>query len=316
MHRIQTCLLIVLLLAPCASAREIFVDNVGGDDRNNGSSPKSTGAANGPCRSIAQALKLAVSEDHIVLANSGVPYRESITLQAGRHSGTARKPTVLVGNGAILDGSWPVPEESWQHYQGNVFRFRPRRTSFQQLFRDDRPLPQVRIDNGTLKLPKLEPLQWCLFQGYIYFRVEKDKLPQYYNITHSGDTGGITLYEVRHVIIADVIVQGYQLDGINAHDSVFNTTLVGVICRGNGRSGISIGGASRVVVEEAIVGDNGAAQVRTEGYSRTQIVNCEVIGNTAPAVVREGGEVVIDGEVMTEDVRRENIVSMQGEMEK
>ena len=57
---------------------------------------------------------------------------------------------------------------------------------------------------------------------------------------------GITLYEVRNVVIRDLIVQGFQLDGINAHDGVFDALLKKVTCRGNARSGICVGGASRV----------------------------------------------------------------------
>jgi hypothetical protein len=107
---------------------------------------------------------------------------------------------------------------------------------------------------------------------------------------------GITLYEVRHVVIRDLIVQGFQLDGINAHDGVFGASFIGVTCRGNARSGISVGGASRVRVEGCVVGNNGAAQVRTEGYSHTRVINSHLLDNTAPPVVREGGTVhVVEG---------------------
>ena len=36
---------------------------------------------------------------------------------------------------------------------------------------------------------------------------------------------GVTLYEVRHVIVRDLVIQGFQLDGVNAHDGVRETTL-------------------------------------------------------------------------------------------
>ena len=102
------------------------------------------------------------------------------------------------------------------------------------------------------------------------------------------------MYEVRHVIINDLVVQGFQLDGVNAHDSAFDVSLNGLTCRGNGRSGISIGGASRVTLEACLVGNNGAAQVRTEGQSHTRIVNCNLLDNTAPALQRDGGKVTVE----------------------
>ena len=43
-----------------------------------------------------------------------------------------------------------------------------------------------------------------------------------------------------------------------------------------------------------LVGNNGTAQVRTEGQSHTRIVDCDLLDNTAPPLVREGGEVEIE----------------------
>lgn len=279
----------VLCCATC-TARDIFVDNVAGNDANTGGAPTSAAPGTGPCRTIGRALQLARRGDTIYIANTGQPYRESLTLQAARHSGYETQPLVIEGNGAILDGSWPVGAGAWEHVQGDVFRFRPHRSAFQQLFLNDRPLVHQR------ELPvaeRLQPLQWALHEGHIYFRVEKDRLPHQYPLHVAGHPVGITLYDVRHVIVRNLIVQGFQLDGINAHDNVFDATLEGLVCRGNGRSGISIGGASRVTVRGCIVGDNGAAQVRTEGYCRVTLTDCQLIGNTAPELVREGGTVVV-----------------------
>ncbi|MEX0713437.1 MAG: hypothetical protein WD278_13865 [Pirellulales bacterium] len=46
---------------------------------------------------------------------------------------------------------------------------------------------------------------------------------------------GITLYHMHDVAVVDLIVQGFQLDGINAHDGVRSCYLSGITCRGNGR---------------------------------------------------------------------------------
>jgi len=94
--------------------------------------------------------------------------------------------------------------------------------------------------------------------------------------------------------VRDLVVQGFQLDGVNAHDGVQGATLAGLNCRGNGRSGISIGGASRVRIESCLVGNNGAAQVRTEGACHAQLVGCDLLDNTAPKIVRDGGKVVVN----------------------
>lgn len=311
-----------------AGARDIYVDNVAGDDLHNGFAPRASLVGGGPCRTIAKALRLAGEGDRIVLAATGEPYRESITLQAARHSGSASRPFVLLGNGATLDGSRPVNPEAWEHYDDGVFRFQPRRMSYQQLFLDDVPLVRVPVDNNQLRLPKLRPLEWCLFQRQIYLNVKKPTeeemaedeslrelvdagwkyLPQQYNLSHAGHPVGITLYDVRNVVIADLTVQGYQLDGINAHDNALNVSLVGVTTRGNGRSGISVGGASQVKVVESAARYNGAAQVRTEGYCRTEITGSELLSIGGPALVREGGEVTIDGQVVSDNRVEQDIL--------
>ncbi|MBP89266.1 MAG: hypothetical protein CMJ64_21540 [Planctomycetaceae bacterium] len=283
-------------LSSSVCARDIFVDNVAGDDRRKGESPEINARAGGPCRSIRRALELAERADRVVIANTGQPYHESLTLQAGRHSGLPSRPFTIVGNGATLDGSAPVPRDAWEQVEGNIFRFRPRRATFQLLFLDGKPAPRRMVDRSQ-GFPELEPLEWCLLDRTVYLRVDKDRLPHQYDLSYTSLQVGITLYEVRHVLVTDLVVQGFQQDGVNAHDSAFDTTLVGLTCRGNGRSGISVGGASRVKIYASLVGNNGTAQVRTEGFSRTEIINCDLIDAAhAPATVREGGQLTIQND--------------------
>ena len=168
--------------------------------------------------------------------------------------------------------------------------------TFQMLFLANKPA-QERIVDRSRGLPDLQPLEWCLLDRAVHFRVEKDRLPDQYDLSYTSLQVGITLYEVRHVLITDLVIQGFQLDGVNAHDSAFDTTLAGLTCRGNARSGISVGGASRVKVLACLVGNNGTAQVRTEGFSRTEIVNSHLIdAERAPATVREGGQLTIQND--------------------
>jgi hypothetical protein len=287
-------LLTVLFLAIAQStshARDIFVNNIGGDDRQNGAAPDARAQGSGPCRTIARALREAKKGDRIIIANTGEPYREAIALAGSRHSGQEGLPFRLVGNGATLEGAEPVPKDSWEYVKGNVFRFRPQRMSYQLLFLDGVPANQVTVAAGDA-VPKLKPLQWCYLDRHVYFCVGKDKVPQKYNLTHSCLPVGITLYGVQNVEIRDLTIQGFQLDGINANDNVFGASILGVTARGNARSGVSVGGASRVTIQASLIGNNGAAQLRTEGFSKTEVVNSDLLDNTAPKVVSDGGKVV------------------------
>ena len=285
----------IVLSASAASARDIYVSNTAGDDRWQGIETENRFEGAGPTRTIAKALRIAAAGDRIVIANTDVPYRESLSLVGERHSGFPHEPFTIEGNGAVLDGSAPVVPEAWEYYTGDVFRFRPARLGHQQLFLGDRPAVRRPARSADYKLPELAPLEWCLAGGYINLRVEAGKIPQQYEASYATLQTGVTLYQVHDVRISNLVVQGFQLDGINAHDSVFGGQLAGVLCRGNGRAGISVGGASRVEIIDSVSGDNGAAQLRIEGYSHTHVTDTELIDNTAPATVVRGGKLYIDG---------------------
>jgi hypothetical protein len=47
---------------------------------------------------------------------------------------------------------------------------------------------------------------------------------------------------------------------------------------------------------------NGAAQLRVEGYSVVEVEGTEILAIGAPSVVREGGEVSIDGLPLREKI--------------
>ena len=290
--------LVALVLASAAIAKDIYVDNLRGDDAFTGQQTQNRPDMSGPVRSIARALRLASQGDRIVLANNDEPYREGIALSGTRLSGYPFRPFVIEGNGAILDGSAPVAAEAWEHYQGPVFRFAPPRLAFQQLFLDDRPLVRVAASRQADGPPELEPLEWCLYDGHIYFSIEPDtaKLPQDYALTYAHTRAGITLFHVNRLVIRDLTVQGFQLDGIHAFNSARDVTLSGVTSRGNGRSGITIGGASQVLINASLVGNNGFAQVLTLPYSETGIQNTELLPNTAPGWVDQGGRVYVEAQ--------------------
>jgi hypothetical protein len=303
MKTIQSTLVFFLLLVSSSViAREIYVNNVAGDDRFNGTHPTNTDDAAGPLRTLGMALRIAASGDKIILAKNDEPYRESVTLWSSRNSGDVVQPFMIQGNGAVFDGSAPVPAEAWEHYEGAVFRFRPPRMGFAQLFLDDRPAARVLADASPrplgegLEVRALAPLQWCLKNGEIFFCVEKTKLPADYHLSYAALPVGITLLHVNRVVITDLTIQGYQLDGINAVNSATDVLLFGLTLRGNGRSGLTVGGASSVKLDAALVGNNGHAQLLTLPYSHTFVRNSNLLpALAAPAWLDQGGELDING---------------------
>ena len=275
-------------------ARDVFVNNNGGDDRATGLLAESSPDMNGPVRTIAKALRLAQLGDRIVLAANEEPYRESISLVGERHSGLEDYPFVIEGNGALLDGSMPVPPNAWNHVRGEIFAFQPPRLGYQQLFLDGRPLLRKPATSLNWSVPELAPMEWALAAGKIHFRAATGQIPQNYSLSCAGLQTGITLCYVHDVVIRNLIVQGFQVDGINAHDAVHDGRLIGVTARGNGRAGVTVSGGSRFELAECVLGDNGVVQLRAESYSQTQVFDTDLIANTGPAYVIDDARLFID----------------------
>lgn len=287
--------LLFLLTSP-AAANDVFVDNVVGDDAANGRAAEQ-GPVGGPVRTIARALELVSKGGRITLVDTDEPYREPICLSGPRHRGTERRPMVIDGGGAILDGTVVAEYGAWEHYRGDLFAMRPRRLAYQQLFRDGQPLKRAKMASWSTETPDLQPLEWTLLRGRVYFRVEPDQLPNDYALRHASLQTGVSLYNTEHVRVENLIVQGFQQDGVNAHDTVHNCQIVEVECRANGRSGISVGGASRVRVERSSCYDNGRSQLRVEGYARVDVEDCDLDDESDAPLDIQGGTVTIDGVV-------------------
>lgn len=282
-------LAICIAFAGPAASRDIYVNNQLGDDHKGGTVQTPQGQL-GPCRTIAKALRIAKASDRIVLANTGIPYRESITLQGARHSGSDRFPFVLVGNGATLDGVGSLEDAAWQYVAHDTFRTAPQPMSFQQLFLDDQPAKKNQPRPG--QPPQLAPREWCEINGWIHFRVDAHKLPQSYNLSYCALPVGITLYDVHDVIIEDLTIRRFQLDGINCHDNVRRSDLVRLTATENGRSGLSIGGSCRVRIDSCQASGNGVAQARTEGYCAVELIANTFDPTSAPALTHQGGRLI------------------------
>ncbi len=270
------------------AARDVYVDNLAGDDHRNGASEDSRGLASGPCRSIARALYMAGPADRIIIKNTGEPYRESITLQGGKNSGTSEQKFQIIGNGAVLDGSESVMNGRWEFETGDIFSIELTRRSYQQLSLGDVRL--VRHSN-LAALRDLKPLEWTLLQGKLLFRVEEGKLPSSYDLRAGKWPVGITLYDVRNVVISDLVVRGFQLDGVNAHDLCSNVDLMGIAANDNGRAGIVVAGSSRVRVVSCEAKGNGESQLRVEGYCEATISGGTFDEATAPKLIHDGGRI-------------------------
>jgi hypothetical protein len=287
------CLLIVLSSALPPAGGDVYVNNRAGDDHFTGAQPRNMGDNAGPARTLAKALRLVGQGDRVVLADTGQPYHDSMTLVGHRLSGTYLHPLVIDGGGATLDGSLPVPADRWEFYADNRFRFRPPQMNYHQLFLDGRPANRVATRPVSDVPPPLKPLQWCSHGGYIYFAVELSKLPADYKLSYACIPTGITLFHVDRVIIKDLTIQGFQVDGIQAQNSARRVTLANVTCVANGRSGVCVGGASQVDIDSCELRGNGVAQFSSQQFSEVHLRNSELRNDTGPGWIDHGGRVYL-----------------------
>jgi hypothetical protein len=287
-------LLVLLALAIPASARDLFVNNATGDDHNNAQSATSQGGRTGPSRSLTKALYVAQRGDRIIIAKTDQPYLENVTIAGGRHNSL-----VIEGNGATLDGAAAVPSNQWQSEGGGVFRYDPRYKHFNILFLADTPAARVLADPASARRPELKPLEFCVHRGSIYFRSEETKSPRLYPLNYTAQPVGITIYNVQDVVIKDLIIQRFRLDGVSAHDDAQRCFLGGLTCRHNARSGISVGGSSRVEITACQANGNGVTQLRTEGHCVVNAEGLKLEGEGDQAYQTKGGRLYIDGQLVS-----------------
>jgi len=290
--------LVTLVLAP-ASARDIWVDNLSGADKNIGQEPSNLANTSGPVRTIAKAVRLAEPGDRIVLVKTGKPFCECVTLSGSRRSGNAMFPLIFDGSGGTLDGSQAIPPEHWQQYRGEIFRFRPLDMDYPMLFLDGQSLRPKPVKTGVAAPPELKPLEWCAIGGAVYFAVEKGKLPADYKLSRAALPAGISLYHVDHVQIQNVIIRGYRLDGVATLEDARNVVLKNVACINNGRNGVNVAGVSLVELDRCALGGNATAQLLTSPYNEVYIYESTLSSDTAPGWVDYGARVYLGGRLVS-----------------
>lgn len=244
------------LLGPTARADILHVDNRMGSDDFDGRAAMPTSGNTGPTRTLGRALKLASTGDTIVIANNKTPYFESVTLTGKTNSGIEDFPFTIIGNGAIFDGSKPVPPQAWHSVGKDLWMFTPWRKGWFQLILNDKPLPEFRPKTRPDTLPAIPVGHWMAWRGRIYYQAAALEVPIEKPFRYATESVGISLFRVHDVVIRDLTLRHYRQDGVNAHDRVRLITLDGVKLLGNGRAGLAAGGSAGVLLRKSDVAGN------------------------------------------------------------
>lgn len=244
-----------------ASAKEIYVDNLGGRDSDDGQVAVARQGNTGPVKSLARAVQLARFADTIILKNTGTPYYESLSLMGNRHSGSVGAPFTIMGNGAVISGLRTVPPEGWRLQAPRLWKLTLTRKGYYQLLRDGKPLTEYIPDDGVNPLETLEAGQWVSWKGSLYFRQDSNDAPELQNFAVTADQTGISLHQVSNVQIVDVTLQHFRFDGLHAQGLCDNIELDNVSSVENGRAGIVSSGASTIAIFGGEIARNGRHQI-------------------------------------------------------
>jgi hypothetical protein len=236
----------LLVLTGLARGETLYVDSRLGDDRNDGLTASDEGGGNGPLRTLRRALEIAQQGDEVRLTNNGAPYYGGVTLFGDRHSGRPGGAFTITGNGAVLSGAKPVPEQSWELVRGTIWRLVPVRKAYYQLLLDGSTIPEAACPPDAKTLPDLQVGQWCAWRGAIYYRTEGGGDPNRMNFALADDEAGLTLLDVHDVVIRDLTLRHFRLDGVNAHDRCREVLLERVTSTENGRAGATVAGTSQI----------------------------------------------------------------------
>jgi hypothetical protein len=278
------CGLLVLGIGPAvtaARAATYFVDNRMGDNSFDGSTPEPTDTRTGPMRTIAHALKRARGGDTIMIANRGFPYYESISLTGARIGASGAGTLQIFGNGATLTGARPVPPQSWTEVGRELWKFTPWRKGHYRLLLKEEPVPEAPAAKDWTALQALPPGQWAVFEGSIYYRPVDVQLPPTLPFSYAADDVGLTLYNVRNVVVHDLTFRHFRLDGVSAPDNCRDVLLLGVRSLENGRAGLAVGGSSQVVMQGGELERNRVTNILVTGRATAEFEDTH-LGDAAP----------------------------------
>lgn len=276
--------LFVCTLSLSASARTIFVNNLAGDDQYDGTAGQRESGSVGPLRTLHRAVRVATFGDTIVLANTGEPYYEGLTLVGAKHSGNATVPFRIVGNGATLSGLQPVPKECWRNHQGKLWSFEPEQKGHYLLRKSGEAVERFPVDLSQHRPDELPAGKFAVCRGRVFYRASPGEDVPALDFQIAQQTTGVSLYAVHHVIIENLNVQHFRIDGLNAHDLCRNVLISGISSMENGRSGVTVTGSSRVVLRKCAVTKNLESSVRIMERGEADVQDSEL--DAEPSLIR------------------------------
>ena len=248
--------LILLFMNSTAFGATWFVNNKTGNDGNDGQGDGKAFAT------FARTVKACKTSDKIVIANTGIPYRERLSLV--NLGGTPAKPFIIEGNGAVLSGFRAIQASEWKKAGENLYFieldmkwFYPSKSYF--LCSDGK---RIRRSTKASKAEGLKPGEWLPAKDGIYFKCDDGKTIDSCQIT--GVTLICALIMIRdssYITCRNVVTEYSADDGIDGFGDSRGLYFENIESRNNGDQPVSFHDFSEATVRNCWFHHNGTGIV-------------------------------------------------------
>ena len=270
-----------------ASAADYYVDGVKGDDAKDGRTPETA------FRTFKCATRRLRAGDTLNLV-AGQVYGETLYIWT---SGTPEKPIVIRGNGAVIDGLKPIPDESWQAKGEGLF-FSPNKRCW------GAHDPQVVNANGSVisldpstgrryAVAKLAPGQAGWDKEGTWYRSADGKPPKGLRGYFLGE--GVNIHgDASYITVENLTCEHVSNDGFNVHGSSLGLVFRNIVGRNCGDEGLSVHEDVQAVVYNGLFYGNGDG-ICDICASQTQYFGCTVVSNRLFGIGFHGGSHALYG---------------------
>ncbi len=226
--RYQVCFVLVLM-SQVTDAASWHVNNRTGTTDGDGSTPATALAT------IRAAVSRAGAGDTVVLADTGIPYRESVVLS--RRGGAPGRPLVIEGGGATVTGLKAISAEQWIAREDGTYFFSTqiRRGSLRPyLVENGVPVPT------SARLAELAAGQCCWLAEGVYFRPAGGKTISDHALEGTLLAAGLAIRSGNYITVRNLTAEYFANDGFNVHGSCLGLRFENIVARYNGDDGFSV----------------------------------------------------------------------------
>ena len=277
------------------NAATYYVDNVKGNDNNDGSKER-------PVASIEKGLSLLKQSDRLeVMPNNGKPYRRPYPGIYGKTygvnvGGTVDNPMVINGNGAVISGLSVIPENVWQKTADGLYKmpFWPMSNMYRNYKKQDYWLPEAKIffvngkrETNCLSMAELKKTPnafwWSRKEKSLYYNPPAGKSIKDVKIELPSNSGFYVLAD--HVIVKNFNMILSFNDGFDSNKSPKNVVYKNCVAVDNCGQAFSCHHTGVVYYEDCVAvrcASSGACDVH---YSNSNYNRCVFINNVFEAGV-------------------------------